>query len=68
MYGVETFVMEISGEDTYDLVCKINTYAEQMQANVRQIVPVSLSGAVDWAIVVFERPVDMDGEFNEEEI
>lgn len=68
MYGIETFVMEISGEDTYDLVCKINTYAEQMQANVRQIVPVSLSGAVDWAIVVFERPIDMDGEADEEEI
>ena len=68
MYGVETFVMEISGEDTYDLVCKININAEQMQANVRQIIPVSLSGAVDWAIVVFERPVDMDGEADGEEI
>ena len=68
MYGIETFVMDVSGEDTYDLVCKINTYAEQMQANVRQIVSVYSSGAVDRAIVIFERPIDMDGEADEEEI
>lgn len=66
MYGIETFVRDISGEGIYDLVYNINTYAEQTHANIRQIVPVSLSGAVDMAIVIFERPIDMEGESYEE--
>lgn len=69
MYGVETFTEVVLGAGLHGLCYNIDAVAKQKGASVRQII--CLAGALTGeykAIVVYERPIDMDGEADGEEI